>query len=452
MSIERMKALVIGAGEVGTNVARTLSADGHEVTVIESDPERCAQAREELDAMVVEGNGASPRILRENDAASIDLLAAVTAVDEVNIAAAAAAHQLKVKTTVARVRDPDFFGQDGAFAKQLLGIDFVIDPDRAAAADIAESVKIPGAVSVEYFGDGALALVEVIVTESSPLAGIPLAERERPHPAFVVGISQRGKAGLTRPEMIPQVGDHLLVTCPSEHVRPAVAHLAGRADEVRKAVIFGGGKIGLQLARHLLKAKINTTILERDAARARVLAERLPGVTVLHDEGVSQDAQAAAGVAEADAFIACAGDDRANLLAAINGKRLGAGMCLATVSREEFTPLVDALAIDAAFSPRLIAAEAILKFVHTTSVKGIHLHRTGFEAMELEIRPGARLVGMKIGETHGMLRHCRVGAILSEGEVSIPRRGSQVGVGDRLLMLGPFGTMTEVERAFAGDR
>jgi trk system potassium uptake protein TrkA len=447
-----MKALVIGAGEVGTNVARTLSADGHEVTVIESDPVRCEQARDELDALVVEANGASPRTLREHNAKSIDLLAAVTAIDEVNIAAAAAAHQLKVKTTVARVRDPDFFGEDGAFAKQLLGIDFVIDPDRAAAADIAESVKLPGAVSVEYFGEGSLALAEVIVTPNSPLVGIPLSQRERPYPAFIVGISRNGEGQLTRPEMIPQPGDHLLVTCAREHLRRAVAHLAGQADEVKRAVIFGGGKIGLQLARHLCEVKIETTILERDAGRARVLAEKLPKVTVIHDEGVSQEAQSAAGVDQADAFVACAGDDRANLLAAINGKRLGAGICLATVSREEFTPLVDALAIDAAFSPRLLAAEAILKFVHTTSVKGIHLHRTGFEAMELEVRPGARIVGMAIGETHGILRHCRVGAILSDGEVSIPARGSQVSVGDRLLMLGPFGTMSEVEEAFAGDR
>ena len=451
MSVERMKALVIGAGEVGTNVARTLSADGHQVTVIESDPVRCEQARDELDALVVEGNGASPRVLREQNCQSVDLLAAVTAIDEVNIAAAAAAHQLMVRTTVARVRDPDFFGRDGAFAKQLLGIDFVIDPDRAAAADIAAAVKLPGAVSVEYFGEGSLALAEVIVTDSSPLAGIPLSERERPHPAFIVGITHAGEATLTRPEMVPQPGDHLLVTCPSEYVRSAVAHLAGHVEEVKRCVIFGGGKIGLQLARQLGEAKIDTTVLERDESRARVLAEKLPGITVLHDEGVSQEAQSSAGVDEADAFVACAGDDRANLLAAINGKRLGARMCLATVSREEFTPLVDALAIDAAFSPRLIAAEAILKFVHTKSVKGIHLHRTGFEAMELEVRPGAPLVGTAIGETHGLLRHCRVGAILSEGEVSIPKRGSQIGVGDRLLMLGPFGTMNEVEQAFAGD-
>ena len=172
---------------------------------------------------------------------------------------------------------------------------------------------------------------------------------------------------------------------------------------------------------------------------------------MIHDEGVSQDVQVTAGVGDADVFVACAGDDRANLLAAMNGKRIGADLCMATVSREEFTPLVDALGVDAAFSPRLITAEAILRFVHTRSVKAIHLTRTGFEAMELEVRPGARIVGMAIGETHGRLKHCRVGAILHEDGVSIPQRGHLISAGDRLLMLGPVGTITDVEPAFSGE-
>lgn len=209
------------------NVAGTLSSDGHEVTLVEKSPTRCDQTRDDLDALVVEGNGASPRMLESLEAGSFDLLAAVTAIDEVNIIAALTAHQLGVKTTIARVRDPDFLGSDTDFAKNVLGIDFVIDPDRAAATDIAEAIKLPGAVSVEYFGDGALALTELIVTESSPLCGIPLKERERPYPAFIVGLARGGDAMLTRPELVPRPGDHLLVTSPCENIRSNVAHLAG---------------------------------------------------------------------------------------------------------------------------------------------------------------------------------------------------------------------------------
>jgi trk system potassium uptake protein len=444
-----VKAIVIGAGEVGRNVARTLSTDGHEVTVIDNDEGRCGALAAELDALVVHGNGASPRVLREVEAGSMDLLAAVSDSDEANIIAALAAGQLGTRTTVARVRDPDFFGPDESFARDVLGIDFVIDPDRATASDIAEAIKLPGAVSVEYFSDRRLALAEVIVTDSSPLVGIELAKRDRPHPAYIVGVSRGGEARLTRPELVPQTGDHLLVAMPTEHARAAVAHFAATTREVRDCVIFGGGKIGLRLAKLLEGTRVRVTLLERDAARARFLAERLPRTTILHDEGVSREAQEAAGVDDADAFVACAGEDRANLLAALHAKRLGADLCLSVVSREEFTPLVDAVAIDAAFSPRLITAEAILRFVHTRTVRAIHLLRSGFEVIELEAEEGARIVGKGIGETHGMLRGCRVGAILRGDQALIPQTGTEIRAGDRVLMLGVAGALAGVEPVFA---
>ena len=447
-----MKAIVIGAGEVGVNVARTLSADGHDVTVVERDPERCAAAQADLDALVIEGNGASPRLLHDVEAASADLLAAVTEVDEVNIIAALATRQLGAATTVARVRDPEFFGPDESYARNVLGIDFVIDPDRAAASDIAEAIMLPGAVSVEYFGDGLMALAEVIVTETSPLAGTALAKRDRPHPAYIVGISRDGVASLVRPEVVPEPGDHLLVTAPREHIQAAVTHFAGQIREVHDCVIFGGGKIGIRLAELLEGKRLRVTLLERDGERARYLAERLTRTTVLHDEGVSREAQEAAGVDGADAFVACAGEDRANLLAALHAKRLGADLCLSVVSREEFTPLVDALAIDSGFSPRLITAEAILRFVHTRTVRAIHLLRTGFEALELEAQPGAKIVGKALGETHGMLRGCRVGAVLRAGTVLVPPQRIEIRAGDRVLMLGVVGAMAGVEPAFDTPR
>ena len=444
-----MKAIVIGAGEVGVNVARTLSADGHDVTVVDNSVSRCEALRGELDALFVDGNGASPRVLREIDAGSVDLLAAVTSVDEVNIIAALAARQLGTGTTIARVRDPEFFGRDEAFARDVLGIDFVIDPDRAAASDIAEAILLPGAVSVEYFGDGRLAVAEVIVTESSPLAGVPLAERERPHPAFIVGISHAGESRLTRPEVVPEPGDHLLAAVPKEHVGPAVAHFAGGTRKVRECVIFGGGRIGLRLAKVLESTPVRVTVLERDGARARFLAEKLSKATVLHEEGVSREAQEAAHVDRADAFVASAGDDRANLLAALNAKRVGADLCLSVVSREEFTPLVDALEIDASFSPRLITAEAILRFVHTRTVRAIHLLRSGFEVLEIEAETGAPIVGKAVGETHGLLRGWRVGAILRGEDPLVPPRGIEIQAGDRVLMLGAVGALGDVESAFA---
>lgn len=444
-----MRVIVIGAGEVGGNLTRTLAADGHQVTVVDTDRRLCADIESELDALVVHGNGASPQLLRDVRAKDADLLAAVTHEDEVNLIAALGAKELGARRTVARVSDPDFFGSDESYARDVLGIDFVVDPDRATASDIAEAIRLPGAASVEYFEEGRLGLAEVIVTEDSPLLGIPLAERERIEPAYIVGISQNGDAHLSTGDVRPSAGDHLLVVAAREHLQAAAARFAGRSREVHDLVVFGGGRIGYRLASLLEDEPIQVTLLERDEDRARFLAEKLRKAIVLHDEGISHESQEAARVGDADAFVACAGEDRANLLAALNAKRLGVDLSLAVVSREEFVPLVDALGIDSSFSPRLITAEAILKFVHTEALLQIHFMRSGFEALELKVEEDSPLSGSAIGETRGMLRGCRVGAILRDDDVTIPRKGTEIRAGDRLLMLGINGALADVEPAFA---
>jgi trk system potassium uptake protein TrkA len=444
-----VRVIVIGAGEVGANLTRTLAADGHQVTVVDTDPRLCSSAESDLDALVVNGNGASPQLLKEVGAGEADLLAAVTQEDEVNLVAALGARELGAKHTVARVADPDFFGDDESYARDVLGIDFVVDPDRATASDIAEALRLPGAAAVEYFEDGRLGLAEVIVTEDSPLVGVPLADRERVEPAYIVGVTHDGNAHLSSGKDKPSPGDYLVVVAPREHLAAAVGRFAGRSRKVRDLVIFGGGRIGFRLASLLEDTAIQVTMLERSEERARYLAERLRKAVVLHDEGISRESQAAARVDEADAFVACAGDDRNNLLAALNAKRLGVDLCLAVVSREEYVPLVDALGIDSSFSPRLITAEAILKFVHTEALRQIHFMRSGFEAIALGVEPSSPIAGKKIGHTGGLLKGCRVGAILRDEDVVIPRDGTEVLAGDRMLMLSVNGALSDVEPAFS---
>jgi trk system potassium uptake protein TrkA len=447
-----MQVVIVGAGEVGVNLARTLAADGHDVTMIDNAPGRTNSLEGELDALVLEGNGASPRVLRDVGLKDTNLFAAVTQIDEVNLIAAMGAKQLNPSmTTVARVRDPDFAGETGddESSRGPFGIDFVIDPDEATAHDIAEALLLPGAVSVEYFGDGRLGLAEVIVSEESELAGAPLAKRDRLEPSYIVGWNRGESANLARGEHVIQPGDHLIAVAARENLASTVARFAGVAREVRTCVVFGGGRIGTRLADTLANSSdIKVTVLEREAEQARRVAERLGRTLVLHEEGLSRDALLASGVGNADAFVASAGDDRANLLAALTAKRLGADLCLSVVSREEFVPLVDALNIDAAFSPRLITAEAILRYVHTRALRAMHFLRSGFEALELEVEEGSLIVGRELGHTGGVLRGCRVGAILRGSEVLIPHVGTEINAGDRVLMLGLDGTLSDVESSF----
>ncbi len=444
-----MRVLVIGGGEVGQNVARVLSGERHDVTLVDQDTARVEALQGEIDALVLAGNGASPRFLRDVSAGEADLLVAVTQRDETNVIAALAGHQLGAHQTIARVRDPDYFGPGDSFARDELGIDFLINPERATADDLAEAILLPGAVHVEYFAEGRVAVAESILTERSPLLGLSLAERRRVRPHSIIGIIRDGQAVPGEPGHRPRVGDHVLVAAAREDIRPVVANLAGHAERVHEAVVFGGGRIGLHLARRLHESdEVAVTVMERDRERARYIAERLPGTTVLHEEGIGREVLLAQGVDRAGAFVACAGDDRANLLAALHAKKLGAGICMAVVSREEFIPLVDALGIDTAVSPRLVTSEAILGAVRGENVRAMYLMLGGAEVLEIQADRGCRAEGRTIEQTDSMAR-THIAAIVRDGRVILPEKGRETVRGsDRLVVFNARRGVADVERTF----
>jgi trk system potassium uptake protein TrkA len=444
-----VRVIIIGLGEVGRHVARTLSAEHHDVTIIDADPKRVEAAQGELDALVMTGNGASPKVLRELGAGKADLLCAVTQSDEVNVIAALAANQLGAGQTVARVRDSEYFGDDDAFARDAMGIDFVVNPERATADDLAESILVPGAVHVEHFVDGVVSVAEVILTNRSPLLGKSIGERRIVRPSFVFGLIRDGRAVAAEPGHRPKVGDHLLVASAREDIAPVVAHLAGYAQRVRDLVIFGGGRVGLPLAKRLEREKgLHVTLMERDGDRAREVAEQLTRTTVLHEEGVSKEVLLAHGVDRAGAFVACAGDDRANLLAALHARQLGAGLSLAVVSREEFTPLVDALGIDAAFSPRLVTAEAILRAVRGPNVHGMYLLSGGAEVVEVQTAMGCRGAGQTVEDANANAA-THIAAIVRGGRVIVPRGSERLAGGDRLVVFNTRSGAAGLRKVFS---
>jgi trk system potassium uptake protein len=443
-----VRVIVVGAGDVGQHIARTLSGERHDVTVVDQDERRLEALRSDLDALVVPGNGASPKVLAEIGAAGADLLCGVTESDEANVIAALVGHQMGARRTVARVRDDDYFQADESQARGVLGIDFVIHPERATAHDLAEAILLPGAVHVEHFADGRVSIAEAILTSRSPLVGVPLAGRRIVRPNFVFALIRDGHAIAAEPFHRPKAGDHLLVAAARPHIREVVAQIAGHATQAGDVIVFGAGRIGLPLARRLEAAdSVRVAVMERDPERARYAAERLGRNTVILEEDMSRDVLLSHGVDRAGAFAACAGDDRANLLAAMHAKRLGADLCLAVVSREEFTPLVDALGIDGAFSPRLVTAETILRSVRGESVQAMYLLLGGAEVLEVQADPGCAAEGRTVKDT-ARRAHTRVAALVRDGEVIIPRGHERVQGGDRMVIFNAIRGVADVRSTF----
>ncbi|MEW6636903.1 MAG: Trk system potassium transporter TrkA [Actinomycetota bacterium] len=443
-----MRTVIIGAGEVGFTTARMLSEEGHNVVLIEQDEKLVERASEQLDALVIHGNGASPRLLNEAGIKNTDLMVAATTSDEVNIIACLAAKTQGVPRTVARIHNPDYHDPKEPFAQQMLGIDFVIHTERMAAEAIKNSLLVPGAINVDAFAGNRVEVAEVILDEGSPAVGRALKDVNLPEHSLIVGVVRKGRALVPRGNTVLERRDHVLLISGRQRIAEVVAAIASDTKPVRDVTIYGGGRIGLRLALALEEAGMMVRVIERDENRARYVASQLRKGFVLHDEGISRDFLLQERVDQTDAFVAVTGDDRANLLAAMYARQLGARNTIAGLSRGEFTPLADALGVDLTISPRMLAAEAILKFVRQGEIVDVTLLESGAEMIELRVTEHSRIIGRPLAEV-GFPEGALVGAVLRNGEVIIPTGRDVLEPGDGAVVFTVESAVDEVERLFA---
>ncbi|MBA3793641.1 MAG: Trk system potassium transporter TrkA [Rubrobacter sp.] len=443
-----MRTVIIGAGEVGFNTARMLSQEGQDVVLIENEEALVERATEQLDALVIHGNGASPRVLAEAGVKKSDLLIAASSSDEVNIIACLAAKAQGVPRTVARIHNPDYYDTGDPFAKDMLGIDFVIHTEQMAAREIKAALLVPGAINVDTFADNRIEVAEVILTDGSPALGKALKDVELPEQSLIVGVVRRGEALVPRGETVLELRDHVLLISGGRHVSEVVGAVSNDTAPVREVTIYGGGRIGLRLALALEEIGMSVRVIERDESRARYVASQLRKGFVLHDEGISRDFLLQERVDRTDAFVAVTGDDRANLLAAMYARQLGARTTIAGVSRGEFAPLADALGVDLTISPRTLAAEAILRFVRKGDVINVALLESGAEMIELRVPEKCRVAGRPLSEV-GFPRGAIVGALLRDGAVVIPSGREILQPGDDAVVFTVESAVDDVERLFA---
>jgi trk system potassium uptake protein len=443
-----MRTVIIGAGEVGYNTARMLSHEGHDVVLVEQSETLVERATEQLDALVIHGNGASPRQLAEAGIKKSDLLIAASSSDEVNIIACLAAKAQGVPRTVARIHNPDYYDTRDPFARDMLGIDFVIHTEQMAAEEIKEALLVPGAVNVDMFAEESIEVAEVVLNEGSPAVSRALRDVNLPSGSLVVGVVRRGEALVPRGHTVLEHRDHVLLISGRRRISEAVEAVATDTAPVRDVTIYGGGRIGLRLALALEEVGMSVRVIERDEARARYVASQLRKGFVLHDEGISRDFLLQERVDRTDAFVAVTGDDRANLLAAMYARQLGARMTIAGVSRGEFAPLADALGVDLTISPRMLAAEAILRFVRKGEIVDVALLESGAEMIELRVPEGSRVAGRPLSEV-GFPEGAIVGALLRDGDVVIPTGKEVLRPGDDAVVFTVEAAVEEVERLFA---
>jgi trk system potassium uptake protein TrkA len=280
-----------------------LSAEGNDVVVVEQNEALVEKASEQLDALVIQGNGASPKVLWEAGINKSELLIAATTSDEANIIACLAAKAQGVPRTVARIHNSDYYDSREPFTQDVLGIDFVIHTEQMAAEEIKEALLVPGAVDVESFAEDKIEVAEVILEEGSPAVRRAVRHVKLPERSLIIGVVRRGEALVPQGDTVLEARDRVFLIGERRHVHEAVGALATDTKPVKEVMIFGGGRIGLRLALALEKGGIAVKVIEKDEARARYVASQLRRGLVLHDEGVSQDFLLQERVDRTDAFV-----------------------------------------------------------------------------------------------------------------------------------------------------
>lgn len=452
-----MKVIVCGAGQVGYAIARQLSLEQNDVTVVDQDPTLVQRVNDTLNARGMQGFASHPDALDQAGAADADMLIAVTFADEVNMVACQVAHSLfKVPTKIARVRHQNYLkpAWRDLYSRTHLPIDVIISPELEVARAVLRRLELPGAFDNIAFAGDKVRVIGVTSLPETPIVGSPLRHLSGLFPDLSITMLGIGRGeGLMVPRADDQVlaGDEVYFAADSQHIARALSLMGHEEKEARRVIIVGGGNIGGYIAKQLEQrgSAVRAKVIEVDRGRAEYLAEQLDRTVVLSGSALDQEILKEANVQQAEALVAVTNDDEVNILVSLLAKRSGCKRAIALVNNAAFTSLVTPLGIDAAVNPRATTVSSILQHVRRGSIRRVHSLRDGAaEVIEAEALETSGLVGKPLHAAnlpHGII----VGAIVRQDKVIMPRADTTVEIGDRVIIFALAEQVKKVEKLFA---
>ena len=450
-----MKIVILGAGQVGSNVAESLVSEQNDITIIDVDQARLRELQDRLDLRTVTGSAAHPTVLTEAGIEDADMVIAVTQSDEINLVACKLAQELfNVPTRIARIRATDFLVNEHILGPDCFAVDLAICPEQVLTDNIVKLVRFPEALQVLEFAGGRASLVAVRAFQGGPLVGHPLKDLRQHMPSVETRVAAifRGDRPITpEGDTVVMAGDEVFCLAATGNIRKVMRELRRMDKPVQRVMIAGGGNIGLRLAQALEK-DYAVKIIEHNKRRCEILSGRLDAALVLQGDVTDESLLESENIEEMDVFITVTNDDENNIMGCLLAKRMGARRVVALINRRSYVDLLQSGQIDIAISPAQATIGTLLAHVRRGDVAQVHsLRRGAAAALEAVVHgdpESSRMVGRRIEEIE-LPREASIAALVRGEEVIMAHHDTAIESGDHVIVFVTNKKMvSKVEKLF----
>ena len=440
-----MKIVIAGAGEMGSHLARMLSGNGHDITVIDGDQKLLSEVSSLADVITVEGDSTIFAVLRKASVRKCDLFIAVNHEENANVVAAMLAKKLGAKKSIARIDNNEYLEPNNKEMFIDMGIDYLFYPEKVAAREVINLLGHTSTTEYVDFSSGKLSLVVFRLEPASPLVGQVLTgfADETPLSYRTVAITRGGQTIIPREGEQFMEGDMVYVIARQDAVRE-VMEFSGQSNiEIKNMMILGGSRIGIRIATEL-QDEVNIKLVDYNADKAYRLAEMLDKTLIINEDGRNTDTMMEEGLANMDAFVAVTGRSETNILAAMLAKRRGVKKVIAEVENMNYINLAESIGIDTIINKKLVTASNIFRFTMSTDVQAIKcLTGSDAEVLEFIVKPNSPATKSRIKDL-GLPEDTIIGGIVRGDKVFIAVDNMEINPYDRVVVFAMPGAVGKV--------
>lgn len=450
-----MKIIIVGCGKVGTALAARLSQEDNNVTVVDKDYNVIRNVTIMYDIMGVVGNGASYNTLKEAGIEEADLLIAVARNDELNLLCCVVAKQAGSCHTIARVRNIEY-REEREFLRKELGLSMIINPEYAAALEMARLLRFPTAIEIDSFSKGRVEMLRFKVPNGSRLAGMKLKDISVMQNGLLVCVAERnGHIYIPNGDFQIEANDSVSMLMTPKIAGAFFKKIGVRTNQVHNTMIVGGGETTYYLSTMLLNMGIQVTIIEKDKERCEELSDLLPEATIVCGDGSDQDLLNEENIHSMEAFVACTGMDEENIVLSLYAKEMVSTKVLTKINHLSFNNVIQRLNLDSMIYPKHITAEYILQYVRAmknsigSNVETLYkLMNDRVEALEFIISENCALQNIRLENMH-LKKNLLVACIIHKGKIIIPGGKDSFTEGDSVIVVTTHSGLQDIDDILA---